>query len=241
MKYLKKYELFEKVEIIDDKEGPIIKVNGNIIHSSYGYLRNFKLKKDGSIDVNDSVNLNGDHTNSAGLTKIPLKFNYVTGFFWIDNNNLTSLEGSPQVVGQSPEEEDGNYFSCDNNKLTSLKGGPIKVFGNFYCSYNKLTSLEGAPQSIGGDFHCTYNQLTSLDHLPNVSGEIYIWGNPVYSIIRGWIEQPEKRWEKWEYFQDLSIIQEDKVILPRLEEFHEVMEIPMPNLNEIKKYYKIIE
>jgi len=68
-----------------------------------------------------------------------------------------------------------------------------------------------------------------------------MYHNPVNSVVKGWIEKPKGRWERWEYFQDLSIIQGDKVILPRLEEFHEVMEIPMPDLEEIKKYYKIIE
>jgi len=81
----------------------------------------------------------------------------------------------------------------------------------------------------------------NLYHLPEVSGNIYMENNPVYSIVKDWIQEPERRWERWEYFQDLNIIQGDRVILERLEEFHEVMEIPMPDLNEIKKYYKIIE
>jgi len=133
------------------------------------------------------------------------------------------------------------YVNFRDNNLTKL---PLKfrnVSGYFDCHNNKLTSLEGAPLSVDGYFDCDYNQLTTLDNLPNLSGYIYMVGNPVYSIVQDWIQDPEERWEKWEYFQDLNIIQGDRVILPRLEEFHEVMEIEMPNLNEIKKYYKIIQ
>ena len=65
--------------------------------------------------------------------------------------------------------------------------------------------------------------------------------NPVYPIVYRWIGTGSEIWERWEYFQDLNIIQGNKVILERLEEFHEVMEIPMPNLKEIKRYYTIVE
>ena len=193
MKYLKKWRLFENHADI------------HRVCKEYG-IENYTINSDGSIDVNDDVYL-----FRKNLTELPLKFNRVTGGFYCNNNQLTSLEGSPLSTG------------------------------SFRCYNNKLTSLEGAPKSIIGDFSCWNNQLTSLDHLPEVSGDIYMGNNPVYSIVKDWINKPEERWEKWEYFQDLSIIQEDKVILPRLEEFHEVMDISMPDLEEVKKYYKIVE
>ena len=49
-------------------------------------------------------------------------------------NEITSLEGSPEVIN-------GN-FNCSNNKLTSLKGAPQKVSGNFYCRSNKRKFTE---------------------------------------------------------------------------------------------------
>jgi len=217
MKYLKKWKLFESVDEL-------------VIHSlceEYD-IENYTINNDGSIDVDRDVNL-----IDKGLTKLPLNFNHISGDFNCQVNKLTSLEGAPKEV-------DGDFY-CSYNQLTSLKGAPEYVGGDFSCSNNQLTSLEGAPLSVGGDFTCFDNQLMNLYHLPEVSGNIYMENNPVYSIVKDWIQEPERRWERWEYFQDLNIIQGDRVILERLEEFHEVMEIPMPDLNEIKKYYKIIE
>ena len=136
---------------------------------------------------------------------------------------------------------DGDVDLSDKG-LTKLPLTFNRVIGDFSCSYNnRLTSLEGSPKHIDGYFSCYSNKLINLDHLPEVSGDIYMVNNPVYWIVKDWIKSPKGRWEKWEYFQDLNIIQGSKVILERLEEFHEVMEIPMPDLKEIKKYYIVIE
>jgi len=192
------------------------------------YLKKWKLFE----SVYFVINL-----SHKGLTKLPVNYNNVNlkwtkAKFYCHNNRLTSLEGSPKEIG-------GNFY-CRYNELTSLEGAPKWIGGDFDCRKNKLLSLSGAPTSVDGDFYCSNNQLTSLDHLPEVSGYIYIANNPVYWIVKNWIQEPGRRWEKWEYFQDLNIIQDDRVILERLEEFHEVMEIPMPDLEEIKKYYKIV-
>jgi hypothetical protein len=95
------------------------------------------------------------------ITHIPKFFKniIVNGYFYCNNNKLTSLEGSPQIVN--------GYFDCDNNKLTSLEGAPHTVGGSFLCDGNKLTSLEGAPKKVGGDFYCNDNKLTSLEGAPN--------------------------------------------------------------------------
>jgi len=168
-----------------------------------------------TINSDGTIDVDGDvDLSDKGLTKLPLTFN--------------------RVIGD---------FSCSyNNRLTSLEGSPKHIDGYFSCSYNnRLTSLEGSPKHIDGYFSCYSNKLINLDHLPEVSGDIYMVNNPVYWIVKDWIKSPKGRWEKWEYFQDLNIIQGSKVILERLEEFHEVMEIPMPDLKEIKKYYIVIE
>ena len=74
------------------------------ICKEYG-IKNYTINGDGSIDVNGHVNL-----THKGLTKLPLKFNHVSGNFYCGYNNLTSLEGSPKSVG-------GNFW-CYNNNLT---------------------------------------------------------------------------------------------------------------------------
>ncbi len=93
-------------------------------------ITNYTINRDGSIDVDGNVDL-----SYMELTEIPLKFNRVSGNFWINDNNMTSLEGCPKEVGK--------WFSCSNNNLTSLERSPIELGGSFWCNGNKLTSLEG--------------------------------------------------------------------------------------------------
>ena len=99
------------------------------------------------------------------LTSLPVWFQSieeVTGMFWCHNNLLTSLEGSPQTVGES--------FDCSSNQLTSLEGSPQTIRITFWCNNNMLTSLEGSPQTVRGSFWCSDNQLTSLEGLPKKIG-----------------------------------------------------------------------
>ena len=49
---------------------------------------------------------------------------------------------------------------CANNQLTSLKGAPQKVGDGFDCSSNKLRTLKGAPKSVGGTFYAFDNDST---------------------------------------------------------------------------------
>jgi hypothetical protein len=93
----------------------------------------------------------------------------VNGYFYCYNNNLTSLEGSPQEVS--------GWFDCSNNKLTSLEGSPQEVGGYFDCSYNKLTSLKGAPLKVESTFYCTHNYLTTLEGAPQEVGTICCYDN----------------------------------------------------------------
>ena len=109
------------------------------IQKCLGY-NDFNINDDLSIDVEGSIFL-----RNRGLTKLPIKFRNVSG-----------------------------YFDCSENGLTSLDGSPIKVGSDFNCSRNVLTSLEGAPKSVGGDFWCYDNDLTSIDGLPKeIGGVIY--------------------------------------------------------------------
>ena len=89
----------------------------------------------------------------------------VTGNFDCSQNNLTSLEGSPKIVG-------GDFY-CYRNKLISLEGGPEYVAIDFDCYNNKLTSLEGAPVKVGGDFDCESNPDLPKDERPDtqIGGE----------------------------------------------------------------------
>ena len=129
--------------------------------------------------VDGLVNVLGDVSISdRELTRIPVKFGRVDGNFGCYNNQLTSLEGSPQSVG-------GDFW-CNNNQLTSLEGAPQSVGGYFDCINNQLTHLKGSPQSVGGNFNCNNNKLTTFRGIPeyslNEEKSFYCNENPIHEI-----------------------------------------------------------
>jgi len=156
----------------------------------------------------------------------------VNGDFYCFNNNLVSLKGCPQTVSGD--------FSCDNNELKSLKGCPQTVGGNFYCNNNKLVSLEGCPQTVNGNFGCEDNELRDLEHFPEVNGIISISDNPVNLLVYTFINKADSF--MIEDFVDYEIVRNrDTVMLDRLQTLIEGFDLEMPDLEEIKKHYKIIE
>jgi hypothetical protein len=101
-----------------------------------------------------------------------VRFGFIEGTFYCQNNQLESLIGSPREVGED--------FTCSNNRLTTLEGAPEVIGKTFECENNQLTDLKGAPQKIGWDFWCRRNELTSLDGLStDIGGELYSSKNPV--------------------------------------------------------------
>ncbi len=97
--------------------------------------------------------------------------------FWCQNNGLTSLEGAPREVGGD--------FHCDNNRLTSLEGAPQKAGRDFWCNNNQLTSLEGAPREVKGVFYCHNNGLTSLEGAPREVGGVFYCKNNELTSLEG--------------------------------------------------------
>jgi hypothetical protein len=75
MRYLKGYKIFENKEDI------------HAICKEYG-IRNYTINPDGSIDVDGYVYL-----YNRDLTKLPLNFRNISGYFTCDNNKLTSFRG----------------------------------------------------------------------------------------------------------------------------------------------------
>ena len=93
-------------------------------------IENYSINSDGSIDVDGNVAISNKY-----LSKIPIKFNKVSGSFDCSWNNLISLENSPIEVGGD--------FICDLNRLKSLVGSPIKINGYLSCIGYKLETLDG--------------------------------------------------------------------------------------------------
>lgn len=130
-------------------------------------IEKYYIKSDGSIDVKGDVNM-----GFQSLTKLPLKFNKVSGNFVAGNNQLTSFEGCPNEIGG-----DFDFFS---NRVTSLDGCPQIVGRNFMVGYNSLKTLLGAPSIINGNFNCDHNELISLQGCPNITG--FIWARHNYKL-----------------------------------------------------------
>jgi len=164
--------------------------------------------------INDDLSINVDgevYLVYKRLEYLPLKFNYVSG-----------------------------TFICSSNKLKSLEGCPQTVSGSFYCFNNKLESLEGSPQTVNGNFLCSYNELKDLEHFPEVNGIISMRGNPVNLLVYTFIKNADSF--MIEDFVDYEIVRNrDTVMLDRLQTFIRDNDLKMPDLEEIKKHYKIIE
>ena len=104
-------------------------------------IYNYIINEDLTVDVNSDVDI-----SNKKLKEIPVKFGKINGI----------------------------SFNCSNNNLTNLEGCPDVIYGSFYCNYNNLTSLEHCPQVIKGSFDCANNELTSLKELPNVIFNNYL-------------------------------------------------------------------
>jgi len=244
MKHIKPYKIFES----NSPNFPTTKEGVIEVCNRYG-IGNYTINDDLSIDVNGDVEL-----DSKNLKYLPLKFNYIGGGFYCPYNvELKSLEGCPQTVNGDfycyynklkslegcPQTVNGDFY-CFNNNLKTLKGCPQTVNGNFSCDNNELKSLKGCPQTVNGNFGCKDNELKDLEHFPEVNGRIDIKKNPVYLLLYTFIEKADSF--MIEDFIDYEIVRNrDTVMLDRLQTFIEGFDLEMPNLEEIKKHYKIIE
>jgi low affinity Fe/Cu permease len=89
---------------------------------------------------------------------------------------------------------------------------------------------------------CNNNELKDLEHFPEVSDYINIDINPVYLLVYTFIENEETDSFMIEDFVDYEIVRNrDTVMLDRLQTFIRDNNLKMPDLEEIKKHYKIIE
>lgn len=133
-------------------------------------IKKYSINSDGSIDVDGNVYL-----INRGFTKLPLKFNKVSGVFDCSYNELTTLEGCPREVG--------NNFNCEHNNLVTLKGGPEFVDGYYKCSSNKLESLKYSPVRIERSLFCEGNNIKTLEGFPMIiKWSLNLRNNPI-SII----------------------------------------------------------
>ena len=133
-------------------------------------INNYTINSDESIDVDGDVYLN----DQKGLTKLPLKFNKVSGHFCCYSTRLTSLEGSPKEVGGD--------FDCSNCDLASLEGCPESVGGFYYCN-NRIVDFKGFPKYFQGFLDIGDNPVYNVYRLFLDASKITLFNE--YDIIRG--------------------------------------------------------
>jgi hypothetical protein len=152
MKRLLEFKAFESLSVLTEDQKAWINKSTSGIWSIGG---------DGKVNIDGSFYCQKQSLSSFN----GIKFGRVSENFFCNENQLESLDGAPQTVG--------NEFYCYNNKLKSLKGGPQMVGGNFYCERNQLRNLKGAPQIVGKSFFCEKNNLESLEGAPWIIGETF--------------------------------------------------------------------
>lgn len=129
-------------------------------------IENFKINKDGTVDVFGNVFI-----NRYGLKELPLIFRDVYGNFNCYSNKLTTLKGSPIRVGGD--------FVCSWNQLKTLEYSPTIVCGDFYCQHNKIICIEDGPAELFGEFYsneipidglkyCDDYQITRISNYKNI-------------------------------------------------------------------------
>ncbi len=157
-------------------------------------IQNWSINSEGLVDVDGDVDL-----SHKKLSRLPLKFGKVTGFFSCEKNQINTLDGSPKHVdgyfscdmnilmslGGSPTYV-GGLFSCSDNYLKSLEGGPSYVGKHYYCLNNVLTNLKGAPNHIFKNFFCNSNNLTTLENCPReIEGDFHCFNNKLTTLRFG--------------------------------------------------------
>lgn len=185
----------------------------------------YDIQPDGTVNVNGDVSI--DHKN---ITKLPVRFGKVTGFFDCQGNSLTTLEGCPTEVG--------GQFVCERNELTTLEGGPKYVKGYYDCSHNKLTTLKNGPEKIGNMFVCEYNEIYDLNGHDTIyeyyAGGIFFGGNPIGSLFVNGIGS-----DLIDNLKIFKVIKDKEINLKRLKYVMSMHDRPI-DLDNIKVHYKIV-
>lgn len=136
----------------------------------------FRRQPDGRLLVQGNIDI-----ANRQLAALPdLSCVIVTGNFYCQDNELTSLKGAPSEVRGG--------FWCNNNQLESLEYSPKGITGQYICHNNRLKTLAPAPQAITGDFSCSGNLLTSLEGAPK---QFFILKSD-FGTFKTWEEVPEK-------------------------------------------------
>lgn len=90
----------------------------------------------------------------------------VCGDLLCDGTWLSSLEGSPRIIGGKMEVYD--------TEIKNFKGGPNEIGGDILAWSCKITSLEGLPENFNGKVDVSRNHLSTLKGLPKFVSSLLV-------------------------------------------------------------------
>ena len=147
-----------------------------------GSTKELKINEDLTVEVHGG----GVALNDAArrrLTRLPVRFRYVSGDFLAGFSNLNTLDGFPSTVGQ--------HCSITDSEVASLEHAPTKV-GSFDASHTKITSLTGGPKYVEkvdeqkASYDVSYTPITTLHDIPKViPGKLNLMGCSGLTSLRG--------------------------------------------------------
>lgn len=195
------FDFLKRNKETDPKKIEIIK-----LCKQYG-IEKYTINDDYSIDVDGSVEL-----SHKRLTKIPVKFNIVNGYFACNGNSLENLENSPRRVM-------GNFFCINqyNNSLKSLKGAPEYVAYNFDCHDNEALTEFYFPE-IGYGLNLEYTKIYTIQDIDFRFEVCNLRNTPIWSVLKTFIpiRSGDERFivsshiDKLELFKDFDIVRESE-------------------------------
>lgn len=188
-------------------------------------INNYNINDDNSINVYGDVNL-----KNMRLTKLPIKFNHISGNFDCSGNQMKSLLNSPISVKGD--------FNCSFNELSSLKYAPDEVEGNFICKNNHIYDLKYLNCVIYKNLDISNNELISFDFFPLLYQDFICNNNPIYPI---WYSFQDKT--KIELFNNSNIINNRTFNITNFISFlKEINKTKYPSLEQsLRKHWKIVK
>ena len=191
-------------------------------------IHRYTINQDGSVDVNCGVELSNKVLHKK-MSKLPLIFNKVNGFFACSDVGLKTLKGCPKIVKGT--------FDVDYNKLTTLLEGPVEVKLFYSCKRNLLKDVYG--YSIYNNLILEWDLLEWDSYL---NTEDFFSGNPVSEIISVIGPKYKDRVKFIFWLNEYDVIRDgNKIVEMRLEEaYYMTMKKELPMGKREFEYYTLI-
>lgn len=243
-----------KIDKYTIRHDGLIDVRGNVYISISDMLDELPIKfgiVEGLFDCS--------HNRLTSTKGFPIKAHSIS----LHHNEISTLLPCKENGFHKFQEEMEGWFECSHNKLATLEGSPKRIIGRGYsCGQNLITNLVGAPEYIGGYFNCSYNDnLCSLEGFPNYvrttsditacaiddlrgfpeffEGACYFEFNHISEVLRLFGRDARANLKAIYWLNEYDVINGNKIILSRLYEVFNQLQIDPPDNIEFRNYYLI--